>query len=66
MTKLQELFDEKAINVSAFARNVGLPPTTLYNMLNSKTPERTGVHVFIKVATGLGMTAEELYEIIVD
>lgn len=64
MTKLQQLFNDKAINVSAFARNIGVAPTTVYNLLNSKTPERTGVHVWIKVANGLGMTAEELYKVI--
>lgn len=66
MTKLKKLFADRAINVSAFARNIGVAPTTVYNLLNSKTPERTGVHVWIKVASGLDMTAEELYSFVVD
>ena len=64
MTKLQDIFSERSINVSAFARNIGVAPTTVYNLLNSKTPERTGVSVWIKVASGLGMTAEELFEMV--
>lgn len=65
MTEMQKLFDSKSINVSAFARRIGVAPTTLYNVLSSGTPERTGVGVWIKISEGLGMTPEELYSTVV-
>lgn len=65
MTEMQKLFDSKSINVSAFARRIGVAPTTLYNVLSSDTPERTGVGVWIKISEGLGMTPEELYSTVI-
>ena len=64
MTKLQQLFADRAINVSAFARNIGVAPTTIYNLLNTNTPERCGVGLWLKVAAGLGMDATKLYELV--
>lgn len=65
MTEMQKLFDSKSINVSAFARRIGVAPTTLYNVLSSDTPERTGVGVWIKISEGLGMAPEELYSTVI-
>lgn len=66
MNKLADLFNDRSINVSAFARNNGIPPTTLYNVLKTEKLGRTGIDVFIKIAHGLGMTADELIEVLFD
>lgn len=61
--RLDQLFDERSINVSDFARKNGIKPSTLYNVLrNNSKLERTGIDTFLKIAHGLDMTADELYE----
>ena len=60
---LDDLFTERSINVSDFARKHGIKPSTLYNVLrNNSQLGRTGIDTFLKIAHGLNMTADELYE----
>lgn len=60
-----ELFGDRFINIRAFARANGIPPTTLYSIVSGKCrPENIGVGTFIKIATGLGMTADELCKLV--
>ena len=49
--------------VLELARKNGIKPSTLYNVLrNNSKLERTGIDTFLKIAHGLDMTADELYE----
>ena len=60
--RIRRLFDERTINVYAFAKRNGITPTTLYSILDGSTKaENVGVGNWMKIAHGLGMTADELY-----
>lgn len=59
--KLREIFADRSINITDFARKNGLNPQTLHSVLKTNSRiERTGIGTFIKIAHGLGMTADEL------
>lgn len=61
--RLDGLFSERSINVSDFARKNGINQQTLYHILRvNEKLERTSVDIWLKIAHGLGMTADELYE----
>ncbi|EOS51149.1 helix-turn-helix domain-containing protein [Adlercreutzia caecimuris] len=60
--RIQDLFSERGIKVAPFARENDITPSTLYAIISGKTAfENIGISIFIKIAEGLGMTAEELY-----
>lgn len=60
--RIQTLFSERKIKVAPFARENDITPSTLYAIISGKTAfENIGISIFIKIAEGLGMTAEELY-----
>jgi len=60
--KLEQLFIERCINVSAFARENKIKPTTLYSILCGKTDiEKVGIDNFMKISKGLGYETEKLY-----
>ena len=61
--KIRELLDERGIGPAVFAREIGVPQTTISTIYNGKTAfEKIRVETFIKIAHGLGMTAEELWK----
>lgn len=60
--RIRAIFDERNINVAAFSRDNGIKATALYSILDGKTSfDKIGISTFLKIAHGLGMTAEELY-----
>lgn len=60
--RINELFQERGIKVAQFARENGITPSTLYAINDGTTHfEKIGISTFLKIANGLGMTAEELY-----
>lgn len=60
--RIQTLFSERKIKVAPFARENDITPSMLYAIISGKTAfENIGISIFIKIAEGLGMTAEELY-----
>lgn len=63
-SKLREIFQDRSINVSAFAKKIGVPRTTIYSALSKKDPLGISVDVFIKIAHGLGMSADSLYDLV--
>lgn len=64
--KLKQMIKEKE-SVMAFAKAVDVPYTTLVNsMQNDDRLCRMPIGNFIKVAHGLGMTADELVEALSD
>ena len=57
-----ELIKKRCKNLSEFSRVSEVPYGTLYDIANGNTKfEKIGIGVFMKIAYGLGMTAEELY-----
>lgn len=59
--RIQDLFSERRIKVAPFARENDITPSTLYAIMRLDTMENIAISTFIKIAEGLGMTAEELY-----
>ena len=60
--RIKQIFDERHVNVATFARDNGIKATSLYSIIDGKTRfEKVGISTFLKIAHGLGMTAEELY-----
>ena len=58
---LEQLRIERGIKVTEFARMCGLPNTTVYGARDRKSMDNISIDVFLKIAHGFGMTAEELY-----
>lgn len=59
--KLKDMISSNGGGLRAFAQAAGIPHTTLFNSLrNDDTLGRMPISNFIKVAHGLGMTADEL------
>lgn len=58
LTKLKK---EQGLTVTEFAARCDLPPTTIYNARKREDMGKITVDVFLKIAHGLGMTAEQLY-----
>ena len=59
--RIPDLPRERGIRVSVFARKTGISPSTLYNIMEKPVMDNIAISTFIKIAEGLGMTAEELY-----
>lgn len=63
MNPLREIFKERSINVSAFARSIGVPCQSVYSALKETSKVwRTSIDLFMSIAHGLGMTADELFD----
>lgn len=63
--ELRDLFKQRSINAAAFAREHGIKPTTLYNILSGATGiDRVGISTFMQIAHGLDMTSDELAELL--
>lgn len=59
--KLKDMISSNGGGLRAFAQSAGIPHTTLFNSLRSDdTLARMPISNFMKVAHGLGMTADEL------
>ena len=58
---LSQLKKSEKLTVPQFAKKCGLPATTIYGIRSRKTMENISIDVFLKIAEGFGMTAEELY-----
>lgn len=65
MKTFGEIFGERCINIRAFARQNDLKPTTLYTITSGETdPHKIGIDTWLKIAHGLGMTADELVTVV--
>lgn len=58
---ITEALKNKSLTVAEFSRQTGMSQQTLYNVVKKKSIENISISTFIKIAQGLGMTAEELY-----
>ena len=64
---LKEFCKQKGTNINKVAEQTGIPATTLYTISSGKTPVgNMGVSMFIKVASALGCTTDELYEVLLN
>lgn len=59
--RIRMLMDATGMTVRDFAKANGLSEQTLYDIRRRENIGNVSVDVFIKIAHGLGMTAEELY-----
>lgn len=60
--RIHDIFEARGIKVASFARENNITPSTLYAIHDGTTKfEKIGINTFMKIAHGLGMTAEELY-----
>lgn len=58
---LKDLAKSKGTNVKRLAERCGVPASTLYAISSGETNiENVGIDVFLKIADGLGMCAEDL------
>lgn len=53
--RIKQLCLEKGIAVNALANQCGMPPTTIYSMLNAKS-QNPGIVSIQKICDGLGIT----------
>jgi transcriptional regulator with XRE-family HTH domain len=58
---LVRLKKEKGMTVPEFAKRCGLSASTVYSARNKDDMRHIHIDVFLKIAHGLGMSAEELY-----
>ena len=64
---LSDLLAAHGYREAAFAREIGIPATTLYSIVGGKTNvANTGVGTFVKIAHGLGFGTEELFYLLTD
>ena len=59
--RILELCDERNIAVNAFANVCGVPPSTIYSMLNEKS-QNPGVVTIKKLCDGFGITVREFFD----
>lgn len=61
--RIAALLNERGIRPAVFAKQIGVPSSTIYSIVNGKQNfEKIGIGTFIKIARGFGMDAEELYD----
>ena len=58
--RILELFDERNIAVNALATEAGVPPSTVYSMLNEKS-KNPGVVSLKKLCDGLDISIREFF-----
>lgn len=58
--RIQELCAERGLTINALANLCGVPPTTIYSMLNEKS-QNPGVVSIKKVCDGLNVTLGEFF-----
>lgn len=59
--RIQELISSRDLSVNALARSAGIPPTTIYSMLNQKS-QNPGIVSIKKICEGLGISLREFFD----
>lgn len=60
--RIRDILKSRKIKPATFANSIDVPTSTMYSITRGQTKmENIGIGTFIKIARGLGMTAEELY-----
>lgn len=61
MTKLELMLEDRGLSISQFARIVGIPQSTVHRIVSGTVDLRSvRAEYFVRIARGLGLTAEEL------
>ena len=60
-TRILELCREKDVAINALANIAGVPPSTVYSMLNQKS-QNPGVVSIKKICDGLGITVRQFFD----
>lgn len=59
--RINELCNERKLTINAVANIAGIPPSTIYSMLNSKS-KNPGVVSLHKICYGFGVTLREFFD----
>ena len=59
--RILQLCNEKQLTINALANIAGLPPSTIYSMLNEKS-QNPGVVSIKKICDGLDITIREFFD----
>lgn len=59
--RILELCSKRGIAVNSLANSAGMPPTTIYSMLNEKS-QNPGVVSLQKICDGLGISLREFFD----
>lgn len=59
--RILELCGKHSITVNSLANSAGMPPATIYSMLNEKS-KNPGVVSLQKICDGLGITLREFFD----
>lgn len=60
--RIAKLMDERGLKPYPFAKNIGIASSTMTSIYKGKVKfENISISTFLKIAHGLGMTAEQLY-----
>lgn len=59
--RIQELCEQSGLATNALANQCGMPPTTIYSMLNAKS-KNPGVVSIQKICDGLGITMRQFFD----
>lgn len=62
MNGLKEIFKERCINVSEFAKKIGVPKTTMYTALDKTKTGRMSIDLYLKICEGLGEDPRAFYD----
>ena len=60
-TRIIQLCDERKLSVNALANLCGLPPSTIYSMLNEKS-QNPGIVSIKKICDGLDVNLREFFD----
>lgn len=59
--RILQLCDERKISINALANICGLPPSTIYSMLNEKS-QNPGIVSLKKICDGLDISIREFFD----
>ena len=60
-TRIVELCKERGIAVNTLANNAGIPPSTIYSMLNTKSMN-PGIVTIKQICDGMEITLREFFD----
>ncbi len=59
--RILQICDERKLAINALANICGLPPSTIYSMLNEKS-QNPGIVTIKKICDGLGISIREFFD----
>ena len=59
--RIVQLCEERKLSVNALANNAGIPPSTIYSLLNEKS-QNPGIVTLKKICDGLEISLREFFD----